>query len=150
MVYALILILPNTKWRDRLPAKPSFYRYIFVLFILNVLAGLGTLQPSCTAMNVHLVFKDSFQCLFETSHTCWSPVCFYWHLVCVCNELNLDSEPCLCRVNLVGIWCGGWILCIWSCNLPLLCHLPSGAQLLLLAYFLANSCILIIIDIGAL
>lgn len=44
LVYALILILPNTKWRDRLPAKPSFYRYILVLFALNVLAGLGELR----------------------------------------------------------------------------------------------------------
>ncbi|EIE24097.1 hypothetical protein COCSUDRAFT_23261 [Coccomyxa subellipsoidea C-169] len=43
LVYALILILPNTKWRDRLPAKPSFYRYILVLFALNVLAGLGSI-----------------------------------------------------------------------------------------------------------
>jgi hypothetical protein len=41
LVYALILILPHTKWRDRLPAKPSFYRYILVLFILNLLAALG-------------------------------------------------------------------------------------------------------------
>lgn len=47
LVYALILILPNTKWRDRLPAKPSFYRYILVLFALNVLAGLGELQALC-------------------------------------------------------------------------------------------------------
>ena len=41
LVYALILILPYTKWRDRLPAKPSFYRYIVVLVVVNVLAALG-------------------------------------------------------------------------------------------------------------
>ncbi len=40
-VYAGILALPHTKWRDRLPAKPSFYRYVLVLFALNLLAGLG-------------------------------------------------------------------------------------------------------------
>ena len=40
-MYAGILALPHTKWRDRLPAKPSFYRYIAVLFALNALAGLG-------------------------------------------------------------------------------------------------------------
>ena len=43
VVYALILILPYTKWRDRLPAKPSFYRYIVVLFTVNLLAALGKL-----------------------------------------------------------------------------------------------------------
>ena len=44
VVYALILILPYTKWRDRLPAKPSFYRYIVVLFTVNLLAALGNLR----------------------------------------------------------------------------------------------------------
>ncbi|CAL5227660.1 g10667 [Coccomyxa viridis] len=43
LVYALILILPYTKWRDRLPAKPSFYRYIVVLVVVNVLAALGAI-----------------------------------------------------------------------------------------------------------
>lgn len=43
VVYALILALPYTKWRDRLPAKPSFYRYIIVLFGMNSLAALGAL-----------------------------------------------------------------------------------------------------------
>jgi hypothetical protein len=44
VVYALILALPYTKWRDRLPAKPSFYRYIIVLFGMNLLAALGALS----------------------------------------------------------------------------------------------------------
>ena len=57
LVYALILILPNTKWRDRLPAKPSFYRYILVLFALNVLAGLGELQ-ALFAPNPRSIYTD--------------------------------------------------------------------------------------------
>lgn len=40
--YLFILILPHTKWRDRLPARPAFYRYIAILFIFNVLAAFGT------------------------------------------------------------------------------------------------------------
>ncbi|CAK0752156.1 hypothetical protein CVIRNUC_002124 [Coccomyxa viridis] len=47
VVYALILILPYTKWRDRLPAKPSFYRYIVVLFTVNLLAALGAILLGC-------------------------------------------------------------------------------------------------------
>lgn len=43
-VYAAILALPYTQWRDRLPAKPSFYRYVMVLFALNTLAAVGALQ----------------------------------------------------------------------------------------------------------
>jgi hypothetical protein len=42
-VYAVILTLPYTGWRDRLPARPSFYRYVMILFILNGLDGLGSL-----------------------------------------------------------------------------------------------------------
>lgn len=40
--YLFILILPHTKWRDRLPARPTFYRYIIILFVLNTLSAFGT------------------------------------------------------------------------------------------------------------
>ena len=32
--------------QDRLPAKPSFYRYVLVLCALNVVAALGAPQPA--------------------------------------------------------------------------------------------------------
>ncbi|XP_024387486.1 protein CANDIDATE G-PROTEIN COUPLED RECEPTOR 2 [Physcomitrium patens] len=42
-VYVIILALPYTRWRDRLPARPSFYRYVTVLFALNGIEGFGSL-----------------------------------------------------------------------------------------------------------
>ncbi|MCO5578389.1 hypothetical protein L7F22_032230 [Adiantum nelumboides] len=39
--YLFILVLPHTKWRDRLPARPTFYRYVVILFVLNVLSAFG-------------------------------------------------------------------------------------------------------------
>lgn len=42
-VYMIILALPYTRWRDRLPARPSFYRYVLILFILNGLEGFGSM-----------------------------------------------------------------------------------------------------------
>eukprot|EP00898_Chlorokybus_atmophyticus_P003202 jgi/Chlat1/3883/Chrsp26S04163 len=39
LVYLAILALPHTRWRDRLPARPAFYRYVLVLFSLY--AGLS-------------------------------------------------------------------------------------------------------------
>ncbi|MCO5597878.1 hypothetical protein L7F22_051963 [Adiantum nelumboides] len=39
--YLFILVLPHTKWRDRLPARPTFYRYVVILFVLNALSALG-------------------------------------------------------------------------------------------------------------
>ncbi len=41
VVYAGILVLPYTKWRDRLPAKRSFYRYAALLALVNFLGFLG-------------------------------------------------------------------------------------------------------------
>lgn len=42
IVYLLILILPHTKLRDRLPARPSFYRYVFILFMFHILSAFGS------------------------------------------------------------------------------------------------------------
>ncbi|GAQ78512.1 hypothetical protein KFL_000140320 [Klebsormidium nitens] len=41
-IYALILVLPHTRWRDRLPARPAFYRYVFVLFLINIGLTFGS------------------------------------------------------------------------------------------------------------
>jgi hypothetical protein len=41
-VYFVILILPYTRWRDRLPARPAFYHYVLILFILNGLEAFGS------------------------------------------------------------------------------------------------------------
>jgi len=43
LVYLLILVVPYTQWRDLLPAKPSFYRYVAALFILSLTAVLGSI-----------------------------------------------------------------------------------------------------------
>ena len=50
-VYAVLLTLPHTRWRDRLPARPSFYRYVMILFIFNATQGFGSFL---------LGFGDSF------------------------------------------------------------------------------------------
>ncbi|PIA63066.1 hypothetical protein AQUCO_00200831v1 [Aquilegia coerulea] len=37
-VYGFILFMHHTKWRERLPARPAFYNYIFVMLCLNAAA----------------------------------------------------------------------------------------------------------------
>ena len=51
VVYFGIIVLPYTPWRDRLPARPSFYRYVGFLFAINmgsfiasILLGSGPCQ----------------------------------------------------------------------------------------------------------
>ncbi|OAE33163.1 hypothetical protein AXG93_4773s1360 [Marchantia polymorpha subsp. ruderalis] len=55
-VYLLILILPYTKWRDHLPARPSFYRYVFILFVLNSITGLGSFLLGLGADFGHCIY----------------------------------------------------------------------------------------------
>ncbi|XP_051152619.1 protein CANDIDATE G-PROTEIN COUPLED RECEPTOR 2-like [Andrographis paniculata] len=47
-VYCYILFVHYSKWRDKLPPRPSFYNYVVVMFILNIvdlfacgMAGIG-------------------------------------------------------------------------------------------------------------
>ncbi|KAH7571979.1 hypothetical protein JRO89_XS04G0178400 [Xanthoceras sorbifolium] len=37
-VYGFILFMYHSKWRERLPARPAFYKYIVIMFIQNALA----------------------------------------------------------------------------------------------------------------
>ncbi|XP_057427047.1 protein CANDIDATE G-PROTEIN COUPLED RECEPTOR 2-like [Lotus japonicus] len=38
LVYGLILFMYHSRWRERLPARPAFYKYVTVMFILNAIA----------------------------------------------------------------------------------------------------------------
>ncbi|EFJ08036.1 hypothetical protein SELMODRAFT_185742 [Selaginella moellendorffii] len=46
-VYFFILVLPFTRWRDHLPARPAFYNYVLVLFVLNMSRSLGSFILGC-------------------------------------------------------------------------------------------------------
>ncbi|KAI5398438.1 protein CANDIDATE G-PROTEIN COUPLED RECEPTOR 2 [Lathyrus oleraceus] len=37
-VYGLILFMYHSRWRERLPARPAFYNYVIIMFILNAIA----------------------------------------------------------------------------------------------------------------
>lgn len=37
-VYGLVLFMYNSKWRERLPARPAFYKYTVIMFLLNALS----------------------------------------------------------------------------------------------------------------
>ncbi|XP_020257646.1 transmembrane protein adipocyte-associated 1 homolog [Asparagus officinalis] len=38
VVYGFILFVYHSKWRERLPAKPAFYKYICAMFLVNILS----------------------------------------------------------------------------------------------------------------
>ncbi|KAI9084768.1 hypothetical protein K1719_033174 [Acacia pycnantha] len=37
-VYVFILFMYHSRWRERLPARPTFYKYVTVMFILNAIS----------------------------------------------------------------------------------------------------------------
>ncbi|PKI67896.1 hypothetical protein CRG98_011492 [Punica granatum] len=37
-VYGCILFMYHSRWRERLPARPAFYKYVIIMFIMNALA----------------------------------------------------------------------------------------------------------------
>ncbi|KAK8701711.1 hypothetical protein V6N13_020090 [Hibiscus sabdariffa] len=37
-IYGLLLFMYKSKWRERLPARPAFYKYVAIMFILNAVA----------------------------------------------------------------------------------------------------------------
>ncbi|XP_020579687.1 transmembrane protein adipocyte-associated 1 [Phalaenopsis equestris] len=37
-IYGLILFVYHSKWRERLPARPTFYNYICVMFLINTVS----------------------------------------------------------------------------------------------------------------
>ncbi|GMI88833.1 candidate G-protein Coupled Receptor 2 [Hibiscus trionum] len=37
-IYGLLLFMYKSKWRERLPARPAFYKYVAIMFILNAAA----------------------------------------------------------------------------------------------------------------
>jgi len=43
-VYGGLMLLPLTQWRDLLPAKDSFHRYVRALFAANLVRLAGLLR----------------------------------------------------------------------------------------------------------
>ncbi|KAF7805165.1 transmembrane protein adipocyte-associated 1-like protein [Senna tora] len=37
-VYGFILFMYHSRWRERLPARPAFYKYVTIMFVLNAIA----------------------------------------------------------------------------------------------------------------
>ncbi|XP_077249110.1 protein CANDIDATE G-PROTEIN COUPLED RECEPTOR 2-like [Tasmannia lanceolata] len=67
IVYGPILFMHHTRWRERLPARPVFYNYIFVMFLLNAIAlfacmlivtgaGFGFWLYNLTTIYYHSIF----------------------------------------------------------------------------------------------
>ncbi|CAI8603389.1 unnamed protein product [Vicia faba] len=38
VVYGFILFMYHSRWRERLPARPAFYKYVIIMFIVNAIA----------------------------------------------------------------------------------------------------------------
>ncbi|KAE8817117.1 transmembrane protein adipocyte-associated 1 [Hordeum vulgare] len=48
-VYGLIVFMHHSRWKDRLPAKPSYYQYVCAMLALNGLSLFGCFLVTCGA-----------------------------------------------------------------------------------------------------
>mmetsp|Transcript_12567 Transcript_12567/g.41426 ORF Transcript_12567/g.41426 Transcript_12567/m.41426 type:complete len:296 (-) Transcript_12567:94-981(-) len=54
--YLCVVLLPFTRWRDRLPARPSFYRYVAILLALNFAAFIGAMLLAANVPEGYCVY----------------------------------------------------------------------------------------------
>ncbi|KAK6915499.1 Transmembrane protein TPRA1/CAND2/CAND8 [Dillenia turbinata] len=66
-IYGFILIMYHSRWRERLPGRPAFYKYVIVMFSLNALSlfacaltgnisGLGFWLYDITTIGYHALY----------------------------------------------------------------------------------------------
>eukprot|EP00878_Enallax_costatus_P021178 GHUV01022413.1.p1 GENE.GHUV01022413.1~~GHUV01022413.1.p1 ORF type:complete len:233 (+),score=63.99 GHUV01022413.1:191-889(+) len=56
LCYAAIMVLPFTRWREMLPAKASFYRYVFFLLMLYITMVVGAALVGSKVVAGYCVF----------------------------------------------------------------------------------------------
>jgi hypothetical protein len=52
-VYGMVFLMYNSRWREKLPARPAFYNYIIIMFALY---SLYLVASAFTANNAHFGF----------------------------------------------------------------------------------------------
>lgn len=84
MVYLVILLIPFTQWRERLPAKASFYRYVSILSIYSLTAVLGSILIGSTVQAGYCVYG-----IADFLYYAGYPPLLYWTFL---SEFFSDEE----------------------------------------------------------
>jgi hypothetical protein len=74
VVYLGLLLLPLTRWRDLLPSKDSFHRYVRILFAVNVVRAHVFLSAFQDCLSTDTLLKPCssnqlrFLCTYNMTH----------------------------------------------------------------------------------
>ncbi|KAK1360345.1 transmembrane protein adipocyte-associated 1-like [Heracleum sosnowskyi] len=88
-VYGIILFMYNSDWKERLPARPAFYKYAIIMFCLNVTASLA-----CLLLTGHGFLFGSWLYSFTTIcyHALYLPLLYVTFLADFFEEDDLHLE----------------------------------------------------------
>ncbi|ESQ32274.1 hypothetical protein EUTSA_v10004666mg [Eutrema salsugineum] len=87
-VYGMIFLMYNSRWRERLPARPAFYKYITIMFALY---GLYLVASAFTANGAHFGFW-LYGIMSVCYHALYLPLLYITFLADFFQEEDLNLE----------------------------------------------------------
>uniref|UniRef100_A0A1J3E4Z5 Transmembrane protein adipocyte-associated 1 n=1 Tax=Noccaea caerulescens TaxID=107243 RepID=A0A1J3E4Z5_NOCCA len=87
-VYGMIFLMYNSKWRERLPARPAFYKYITIMFALY---GVYLVASVFTAHGAHFGFW-LYGIMSVCYHASYLPLLYITFLADFFQEEDLNLE----------------------------------------------------------
>ncbi|KAM2895389.1 hypothetical protein FF1_010505 [Malus domestica] len=87
-IYGFILFMYHSKWRERLPARPAFYKYTAIMFTLNVLVLFACLLTGNGAGFGFWLYSATIVCY----HAFYLPLLYVTFLADFFQEEDLNLE----------------------------------------------------------
>lgn len=87
-VYGIILFIYRSRWRERLPARPAFYRYMCVMFVVNALALIACALTANRASFGFWLYGATIVCY----HAFYLPLLYVTFLADFFQEEDLHLE----------------------------------------------------------
>ncbi|XP_068341051.1 protein CANDIDATE G-PROTEIN COUPLED RECEPTOR 2-like [Pyrus communis] len=87
-IYGFILFMYHSKWRERLPARPAFYKYTAIMFMLNVLVLFACLLTGNGAGFGFWLYSATIVCY----HAFYLPLLYVTFLADFFQEEDLQLE----------------------------------------------------------
>ncbi|KAG6751683.1 hypothetical protein POTOM_043882 [Populus tomentosa] len=87
-IYGLILFMYHSRWRERLPARPAFYKYIVIMFILNALSLFASALTGHVTGFGYWLYSTTIVCY----HAFYLPLLYVTFLADFFQEEDLQLE----------------------------------------------------------
>lgn len=88
VLYAAIVLLPFTRWRDALPAKPSFYRYVLALLAVYVVMAVGAILIGSKLLAGYCIYGAANFIYYA----CYAPLLYWTFLAEFFSDEQMDLD----------------------------------------------------------